>query len=75
MAPAAQAVAPRPPRDPPADQEANYPNGRQTDNGGGSFPCLTLLGFLFLTFNSGMAIYRSQGDMMAISSSLSPMET
>ncbi|CAL5059467.1 unnamed protein product [Urochloa decumbens] len=28
---------------------------------------LTLMGFAFLTFNSGMAVYRSNGDLSAIS--------
>jgi len=28
--------------------------------------CLTILGFAFLTFNSGMAIYRSNGDAGSI---------
>ncbi|CAN6277970.1 unnamed protein product [Urochloa humidicola] len=32
-----------------------------------SVPWPTLLGFGFLTFNSGMAIYRSQGDRGAVS--------
>lgn len=31
-------------------------------DGGGGFPWLTALGFGFLTFNSGMAIYRSERD-------------
>ncbi|CAL4889162.1 unnamed protein product [Urochloa decumbens] len=30
------------------------------------FSWLTVLGFLFLTLNSAMSIFRSQGDMMAI---------
>ncbi|TKW37254.1 hypothetical protein SEVIR_1G036000v4 [Setaria viridis] len=34
--------------------------------GGGSFPWLTVAGFGFLTFNSGMAVYRSQGDRGAV---------
>lgn len=29
-------------------------------------PWLTILGFLFLTFNSGMAIYQSQGERWAV---------
>jgi len=33
---------------------------------GDGFSWLTALGFLFLTFNSGMAIYRSGGDRAAI---------
>lgn len=33
---------------------------------GGSFPWLTVAGFGFLTFNSGMAVYRSQGDRGAV---------
>ncbi|KAF8652124.1 hypothetical protein HU200_063074 [Digitaria exilis] len=32
----------------------------------GGFGWLTALGFLFLTFNSGMAIYRSNGDPAAV---------
>ncbi|CAD6251408.1 unnamed protein product [Miscanthus lutarioriparius] len=32
----------------------------------GSVSWLTILGILFLTFNSGMAIYRSQGERWAI---------
>ncbi|KAG8094578.1 hypothetical protein GUJ93_ZPchr0012g20563 [Zizania palustris] len=32
----------------------------------GGFSWLTLLGFAFLTFNSGMAIYRSDGDIAAV---------
>uniref|UniRef100_A0A0A9DDQ8 Uncharacterized protein n=1 Tax=Arundo donax TaxID=35708 RepID=A0A0A9DDQ8_ARUDO len=28
---------------------------------------LTVIGFLFLTFNSGMAVYRSNGDLVVIS--------
>nr|CAB3449300.1 unnamed protein product [Digitaria exilis] len=34
---------------------------------GGDFSWLTALGFVFLTFNSGMAVYRSNGDIGAIS--------
>ncbi|CAL4889163.1 unnamed protein product [Urochloa decumbens] len=34
--------------------------------GGGSFPWLTVAGFGFLTFNSGMAVYRSKGDRGAV---------
>ncbi|CAL4997122.1 unnamed protein product [Urochloa decumbens] len=37
----------------------------QADRGGG-FSWLTALGFAFLTFNSGMAIYRSKGDAGAV---------
>uniref|UniRef100_A0A0E0PZI5 Uncharacterized protein n=1 Tax=Oryza rufipogon TaxID=4529 RepID=A0A0E0PZI5_ORYRU len=33
----------------------------------GGFSWLTALGFVFLTFNSGMAIYRSDGDLAAVS--------
>ncbi|KAG2606893.1 hypothetical protein PVAP13_4NG221909 [Panicum virgatum] len=36
------------------------------DSGGGGFSWLTALGFAFLTFNSGMAIYRSDGDRGAV---------
>lgn len=32
----------------------------------GQFPWLTAMGFVFLTFNSGMAIHRSQGDAGSI---------
>lgn len=67
MAGATQAGFPRLLED-AEDREANRRNGLQVDNAGGgiSFPWLTLLGFLFLTFNSGMAIYRSLGDATAI---------
>lgn len=34
--------------------------------GGESFSWLTVIGLLFLTFNSGMAILRSRGDLWAI---------
>lgn len=34
--------------------------------GGGGFSWLTALGFAFLTFNSGMAIYRSDGERGAV---------
>ena len=30
------------------------------------FPWLTLTGFVFLTFNSGMAIYRSEGEIASV---------
>ncbi|KAJ1255910.1 hypothetical protein BS78_K138400 [Paspalum vaginatum] len=48
------------------------PDGRPGSGGGGVGPrCLsswlTAAGFSFLTFNSGMAIYRSQGDGGAVS--------
>ncbi|RLN12723.1 hypothetical protein C2845_PM09G16930 [Panicum miliaceum] len=33
---------------------------------GAGFSRLTALGFVFLTFNSGMAIYRSDGDAAAV---------
>ena len=36
------------------------------DGDGGGFSWLTALGFAFLTFNSGMAIYRSDGDRGAV---------
>uniref|UniRef100_A0A0D9WRI1 Uncharacterized protein n=1 Tax=Leersia perrieri TaxID=77586 RepID=A0A0D9WRI1_9ORYZ len=42
------------------------PRAANTDNGDGGFSWLTALGFLFLTFNSGMAIYRSDGDVAAV---------
>lgn len=44
---------------PPRHEEVRH-------DGGESFSWLTVIGFLFLTFNSGMAIYRSQGDPWAI---------
>ncbi|CAL5023144.1 unnamed protein product [Urochloa decumbens] len=47
------------------DQEANVPNnGREADNGSFSWPIFVC--FLFLTFNSVMAIIRAQGEMMAV---------
>jgi hypothetical protein len=47
---------------------AAVPGRREADagGGGGGFSWLTALGFLFLTFNSGMAIYRSNGDAAAV---------
>ena len=39
---------------------------RETNRDDGGFSWLTLLGFSFLTFNSGMAIYRSDGDVYAV---------
>ena len=36
------------------------------DRKGHEIPWLTVVGFLFLTFNSGMAVYRSNGDLGAI---------
>jgi hypothetical protein len=51
-------------------REANNPDGLQEarSNPGWwwSIPWLTILGFAFLTFNSVMAIIRSQGDRGAI---------
>ncbi|TKW37251.1 hypothetical protein SEVIR_1G035800v4 [Setaria viridis] len=50
-----------------ADQEANVAKDNDAgNNAAGTFSWLTLLGFLFLTFNSLMAVVRSQGDRMAI---------
>ncbi|OEL28253.1 hypothetical protein BAE44_0010727 [Dichanthelium oligosanthes] len=67
----AQAAIPRQPKDDAqasllGDQEANIPNDREADNAVGSFSWLTLLGFLFLSFNSAMAIVRSKQDRMAM---------
>ncbi|XP_039843781.1 uncharacterized protein LOC120703693 [Panicum virgatum] len=45
---------------------AAVPPGRREADAGGGFSWLTALGFLFLTFNSGMAIYRSNGDAAAV---------
>ncbi|CAL5023155.1 unnamed protein product [Urochloa decumbens] len=43
---------------------ANRPAPRNsTDHG---IPLLMVIGFMFLTFNSGMAVYRSNGDLGAI---------
>ncbi|KAF8691523.1 hypothetical protein HU200_040670 [Digitaria exilis] len=39
---------------------------QEAGNAAGGFSLLTLIGFLFLTFNSIMAILRSQGDAMAV---------
>jgi hypothetical protein len=50
-------------------REANYPDGQEPPNPCwmSIIPCLTtILGFAFLTFNSVMAIIRSQGDRSAI---------
>ncbi|TVU33079.1 hypothetical protein EJB05_24864, partial [Eragrostis curvula] len=46
--------------------EANNAEGEEPRNPGWTVPWLTILGFAFLTFNSVMAIIRSQGDTMAI---------
>ncbi|KAL6839394.1 hypothetical protein ACP4OV_030664 [Aristida adscensionis] len=56
-------------RAPPAspgqeDKEAAVADRR--DDGRAGFSWLTLLGFAFLTFNSAMAIYRSNGDAAAV---------
>ncbi|CAL5059453.1 unnamed protein product [Urochloa decumbens] len=51
------------------DEEANIPNdgAHQADiNDARRFPWPTLLGFIFLSFNSAMAIVRSRGDAMAV---------
>lgn len=52
----------------PEDKEANNPDvvRRAEDGDRMSVPWFTLLAFLILTFNSGMAIVRSQGDVTAI---------
>ncbi|KAG2657085.1 uncharacterized protein LOC120692068 [Panicum virgatum] len=47
--------------DPPRPPAAEDP-GR----GGLPPPLLTMLGFAFLTFNSAMAVYRSQGDPQSV---------
>ncbi|KAL6628921.1 hypothetical protein ACP70R_028686 [Stipagrostis hirtigluma subsp. patula] len=49
-----------------APPQANDEPGHAVAPGGRSFSWLTALGFGFLTFNSGMAIYRSKGDGEAI---------
>ncbi|CAN6237551.1 unnamed protein product [Urochloa humidicola] len=47
------------------NRPANRPVPKDsTDNG---ISLLTIIGFMFLTFNSGMAVYRSNGDLVAIS--------
>ncbi|KAL6628926.1 hypothetical protein ACP70R_028691 [Stipagrostis hirtigluma subsp. patula] len=47
------------------EDPANQP---ATENRDGRWPSLlTVIGFAFLTFNSGMAVYRSNGDMEALS--------
>ncbi|KAL6602899.1 hypothetical protein ACP70R_043260 [Stipagrostis hirtigluma subsp. patula] len=48
----------------PANDRRDAAVDRQ--DGGGGFSWLTALGFAFLTFNSGMAIYRSDGDPAAV---------
>uniref|UniRef100_A0A0A8YN18 Uncharacterized protein n=1 Tax=Arundo donax TaxID=35708 RepID=A0A0A8YN18_ARUDO len=58
----------------PQQQQQAAPPGAEADDQPGdapyrrlrSFPWLILLGFLFLTVNSIMAIYRSQGDRGAV---------
>ncbi|XP_006656192.1 uncharacterized protein LOC102705538 [Oryza brachyantha] len=54
-------------RSPTTEPLVNHPKestskGMNEDGGDGRFSWLTALGFGFLTFNSGMAIYRSDGD-------------
>ncbi|XP_025812269.1 uncharacterized protein LOC112889725 [Panicum hallii] len=44
------------------DDEESRDRGMNQGGHGGRFSWLTALGFTFLTFNSGMAIYRSQRD-------------
>ena len=51
------------------DEESRDRNNRSMNNeggDGGGFSWLTALGFGFLTFNSGMAIYRSDRDLGSI---------
>jgi len=50
------------------EAQLKYPENRQMpkDRKGHEIPWLTVVGFLFLTFNSGMAVYRSNGDLGAI---------
>ncbi|XP_062218576.1 uncharacterized protein LOC133918627 [Phragmites australis] len=45
-------------------QPANRPTSEDRNDHG--FSLLTLMGFAFLTFNSGMALYKSNGDLAAI---------
>jgi len=70
MAAALQAAVPRPDSAGEQfllkDQEANNPDVRRAEDGDRRVPWFTLLGLTILTFNSGMAIVRSQGDAMAI---------
>ncbi|XP_062218572.1 uncharacterized protein LOC133918623 [Phragmites australis] len=47
---------------PDADDQPRPAAGRRLR----SFPCFTALGFGLLTFNSGMAVYRSQGDRRTV---------
>jgi hypothetical protein len=50
-----------------ADQQGAAAAHHEEDGGGGAgFSWLTALGFAFLTFNSGMGIYRSNGDAAAV---------
>ncbi|CAN6243583.1 unnamed protein product [Urochloa humidicola] len=53
----------QPARDPEAGQEQRGMDRRSANP---DFSWLTALGFCFLTFNSGMAIYRAEGDPLAI---------
>ncbi|CAL5023138.1 unnamed protein product [Urochloa decumbens] len=50
------------------EQPLRDPERGAADSGSAdrSMPCLTLFGFLFLTINSVMAVYRSQGDVPAV---------
>ncbi|CAN6237561.1 unnamed protein product [Urochloa humidicola] len=52
----------QPPGDPEAGQEPRGMHRRSADH---SSSWLTLLGFVFLTFNSAMAVHRAQGDPQA----------
>jgi len=47
------------------DRPGKQPAPKDTKDHGISL--LTIIGFMFLTFNSGMAVYRSNGDLGAIS--------
>jgi len=47
------------------NRPGNWPVPKETKDHGTSL--LTIIGFIFLTFNSGMAVYQSNGDLGAIS--------
>ncbi|KAL6604436.1 hypothetical protein ACP70R_042863 [Stipagrostis hirtigluma subsp. patula] len=63
---AAQPLLPRQQEGPPGADGQQPGDAAGHRRGGNSFPWLTVLGFAFLTFNSGMAVYRSPGDLWAI---------
>lgn len=76
--PVAAGKSPRPPaEDGDADvvhlltveKDAARPNAAACGEEGNysGIPWLTVLGFVFLSFNSGMALYRSRGDVAAVS--------